>query len=439
LILVIQGYFWQNLIEVHSARIILNANMRKTTLTLLFTIAALVQAYAGGYQVVLQSNRSTAMGNTGVALMPRLSSINFNPGALSMTGYSGVSVGGNLIFSSVAFRPFDESTTYNTDSGVGTPFHVFGAYQVGETGLALGLGIYTPFGSSVSYPDDWYGRYDLQDISLSAVYIQPTVSYAINDMLSIGAGFIYAIGGVNLQRYSAAAIGVDGSEIFTELDGSANGMGYNLGVFFKPSDRISFGVNYRSNIDMEVEDGTFTASGPATVVGDGRNVPSSTGFTASLPLVSSLTIGTAFKPMDELTLSIDVAHNGWAVYDSLVFEFDDAVGGSNRSGAARNYNDAFTFRFGAEYMATEALAIRAGFYFDETPVPNGFMTPETPDADTFGYTLGAGYDLGNIIIDASLLFVNKTQRENRNEASSLPQGTYKTLAVVPGVTAAFKF
>src|SRR3546814_6647496 len=65
----------------------------------------------------------------------------------------------------------------------------FGAFQVGDMPLWLGIGITAPFGMKVSYNDGWFGRYDSLESSVKTFNIQPSAAYALNDRLSIGVGF----------------------------------------------------------------------------------------------------------------------------------------------------------------------------------------------------------------------------------------------------------
>src|SRR5690606_14191383 len=119
-----------------------------------------------------------------------------------------------------------------------TPFNVYIGGRLKEEGrLALGLGIYTPFGSGLSWNDNWEGRYITQSISLQSFFFQPTVSYKISDVLSIGGGFIYAAGNVELKR----ALPIQdnyGNDARARLKGNADGVGLNLGVHIRPSDAV---------------------------------------------------------------------------------------------------------------------------------------------------------------------------------------------------------
>ena len=395
-------------------------------------------AMAGGYQVNLASQRQIGMGHTGTGLLTGTSSIFFNPGAMSHIGYSGVTIGGSALVSKIAYSaPESGGVTARTDNPLGTPFQVYGVYNINEK-FSAGLGVYTPFGSTVEWGNEWNGRFGLNQLKLQAIYVQPTVSYAITDKLGIGVGLSYVIGSVNLQR-SLPVQNQDGTEGGIELDGNAeSAIGFNAGIFFQPTEKFSIGVNYRSRVDLKVEGGDVMFSNIPMAAR--ANFPEGANFNAELPMPSTLSVGIGFKPNERLTLAADISHVGWDAYEKLRFDFSQNVAGSAFSEAGRNYENAFIYRIGGEYMATDALALRAGAYLDKTPVQDGYLTPETPDSDSRGLSAGIGYSVSeNFSIDASFLYINKKERTDAANLSGGVPGTYKSVAYIPGLGLNFKF
>src|SRR6056297_1599870 len=152
---------------------------------------------AGGFQVALQGQIQGGMGLLGTGFLVGPSTLFYNPGGMSfLSSKYNVSLGMNPLISNVTFQYKEPSLYENTtDNPVGTPFTFYGTGKLNEK-LSVGLGVYTPFGSSTVWGDDWRGKYIIQDISLQAIFIQPTVSYKITETLGIGAGFVYARGDV---------------------------------------------------------------------------------------------------------------------------------------------------------------------------------------------------------------------------------------------------
>ncbi len=428
-------------------------------------VCALVgsQAFAGGYQVALQGQRQIGMAHTGVGLAYDASSIFFNPGGLSFTKTNNLTFGGSIIRSRVRYlapqdanAPSDYSTM--TNSPLGTPFSFYASYGPKESNLKFGLGVYTPYGSSVKWEDDWKGYSVLQSLKLQSIFIQPTVSYKITEKLGIGVGFVYAIGSVELRKGIGSLSGADGFSSAL-LQGDASGMGFNAGIHFQASDKLTIGASYRSQVDMKVEGGDATFKVPPSTISPLGLFPAggATKFDATLPLPATATIGLGYKVNDKFTLALDYNYVFWSAYKELKFDYEKPVNGSTSTASPRKYKDASIIRVGAEYMATEKLAVRAGYYFDQTPVQDGYMTPETPDANRNCFTLGLGYKITDkFSADASFLFIEGTEREQKqsdidaNSAAgvagggkssqdSFLAGTYKLRVLIPGLSLSYRF
>lgn len=395
-------------------------------------------AYGNGYQVMLQSNRVTAMGNTGTGIVQGAASLFFNPAAMSFLNQSEVMIGLNPVYGRNNFVPEGGYTQYESRPNV-LSGHAYFVWADSASKISAGVGFFAPFGSTVPWEEGWIGQYQLRELSLSAYYIQPTVSYRISDKVSVGAGIDVVIGGVSLERSVpvAGASGQPGSVLF---DGNAKtAIGYNLGLFVMPSDKFSFGLNYRSRVDAVVESGDVTFDVPASLAGTFPN----TTFDAELPLPSVLSLGLGFYPSEKLTIGVDINYVGWGAYESLTFTFADPVAGANESVNERNYENSWIFHLGGEYKVNDMIDARAGIYYDQTPVPDGYMTPETPDANALGLTAGLGiHPSDKLAIDVTFLYINKQQRENMVPAGVTTgglNGTYKTTALIPGLGLSYKF
>ena len=404
---------------------------------IIFTIAFLCLLLSLGhvYQVNLQGQKQIAMGHTGTALKLDAASVFFNPGAVSMLERNSVSVGISPIFANSAFRSATTGQTFRTENPVGTPFTLYGVWGPSESRFKAGLGVYTPFGSGVKWGDTWEGRFALESINLRSIFIQPTVSFRLGDNLGIGAGFVYAVGGVNLQRGIPLA-STSTNQGKAELEGNANGIGFNAGIYFQPADVISVGLSYRSQVNMKIKGGDATFTVPASLQ---ANFPAGNTFDAELPLPQVVSLGLGLYPSEKLTLSAQVDYVGWSAYDSLTFDYTQNTPVLADTRSARQFENAFSFRVGGQLQATQGLALRAGAYYALTPVPAGYLTPETPDADRIGLSVGLGYQFGeNFGVDASLLYLQTAQRTDTNLETRLG-GTYQTKALVPGISLTYLF
>lgn len=420
--------------------------MRKSLLVAGLSACLASAAFGSGYQVSLQGQKQIGMGHTGTGLAWDASSIFFNPGALGFLKKSNVIIGMSFVSDKVAFRgATPRDTTYLSESPVATPFAAYAAFKLKNIPLAFGIGVNTPFGSIVKWSQTGDNQFLLRQLTLQAICVQPTVSYNISDVIGIGAGFTYAFGKVNLQR----GVPVYTNQGFSsaELSGKASGIGFNAGLFLKPSEKFSIGLDYRSKIDMKVKDGDAKFSVPPSLSPSVFPPNGATTFNASLPLPSVASIGIGIMPNEKLTLAADFNYTFWSAYKSLRFDYAESVNGATFTESPRNYKNSYAARVGLDYKVIKMLSVRCGGHFDKTPVKDGYMTLETPDASRIGLSLGVGLrPIENLAIDASLLFINGMKREQTQadvdaagtNDSVLP-GTYRIRAVIPGISIGYSF
>ena len=389
---------------------------------------------AQGFQVNLQGQKQQAMGSAGTAFAQDQAILFYNPGGVSFLEKNGINIGGTPTFARGKFLDANTNATAQTTSPTSYPFAAYGVFGFKKAEkLRLGLAVYTPFGSTVEWEDGWTGRFALTRLQLQAIFVQPTISYKITDKIGIGAGFVYSYGKVNLQK-DIPVMDNDGKFGHAELDGKANGFGYNVGIYFKPVEKFTIGLNYRSQVNMAVKDGTATFDVPEAL---NSNFPDGK-FTSSLPLPQVATIGFGYKVTGKLDLALDINYVGWKAYDTLAFDYELNSASLVDTKSARNYKNTFAFRLGGQYKITENFTARLGISYGLTPVQDGYVTPETPDADRISYAAGLGYKIGShFAIDASFLFT-ALKRTDTNLETNL-SGTFKTNVCAPGISFSYNF
>lgn len=406
--------------------------MRKfTLLTFLFSLVVSV-VFAGGYQVRLQGQKQTGIGLIGSPFAFGASSMFYNPGSLSfMKDKYSFSAGVSGINSNAIFRANSSDYKAESNNPTGTPFYFYGAGQVIDD-LTVGLAVFTPFGSSTSWDSEWNGRKLIQEISLSAIFIQPTVSYKINDKFGIGAGLDIVMGSVDLTKELPTP--VNGQ---VNLNGNSTAMGFNVGVFAKPTEKLSIGVDYRSKVNMKVENGdTKFTNIPSSMT---AVFPASGNFNAELPLPANLDIGLAYQFSEKFMMAVEVNMIFWSVYDSLIIDFKENNATLVDSRNPRKYSDSFIPRIGAEYKINDMFIARAGFYYDSTPTNADYFSPETVSLDQVAFTLGLSImPTKGLSIDLSYLQLEGLESDKQYLPDNF-KGTYATRAFIPGIGVSYSF
>lgn len=400
------------------------------------TVLSSLNLWAGGFQVNLQGQKQTGMGHAGIGLALDNASLLFNPGALIFVDSLGsFSAGASFILPRTVY--LDPNSTYQaqTINHTGTPLSLYGNFKFKKNSpITLGFGLYNPFGSRVQWEDDWKGQFLLREISLKTFFYQPTISYKINEKLGVGFGYVFANGDFNLRKGIPIQDSL-GNYGEASLSGKASGQGFNAGVFYKINQQFSIGLNYRSSVKVKVANGTadFTSANAVS-----QYFQDSTFNTQlNLPFISG--IGFGYQLNEKMKLAIDINYVGWKSYDSLNIDFAKNSDKLADVASPRLYKNTFICRTGLQYQINEFLSLRAGAYYDQSPVKDGYLTPETPDSDKIGISTGFSISLKKwFYLDASLLYVEGLKRTDTNIETQF-EATYKTKAVIPGVNLGIKF
>ncbi|NEV92782.1 transporter [Psychroflexus sp. YR1-1] len=417
--------------------------MKNVLISGLLLMLASTVAYAGGYRVGAQGQRALAMGHAGVGVVNSAETAFFNPsGLVYLEDRLTVSAGVTGVFSDVKWQNTSTGQFAETQQDPGTPFYVHAAYKVNEW-LSLGLSVSTPFGSSVEWGKNWAGSHLVNDIELAAIYIQPLVSVKLSEHFSIGGGPIFVTGNVNFNRNANRTLTDeegDRSNITIDDSGVTN-TGWSASFMFTPVEELRIGFNYRSEILLNSEGGEATFSDFPNSTLTPQN--GTTAFTATLPMPAELTLGFAYEMNEKWLFAFDYQRVYWEVYNSLDIDFanPDIPASIN----PRNYKNVSSYRFGAQFLATDNLKLRAGYYFDESPVRAQYFAPETPRNDANGYTAGLSLQVSEkFVIDASFLYLRFKEIDASYDfytenGQNVPfAGTYKSSAFLPGIGVTYK-
>lgn len=410
---------------------------------LLLTVAFLTvtAAFAGGYRVSLQGQKSLAMGHTGVAVVNSSETVFFNPAAMVfMEDKFNITAGVTGVFSNIIYQNEDTGAYAESDNPMGTPFYLYASYKANDW-LSFGLGVYTPYGSTVQYDEGWVGSHLVDRIKLMAIYIQPSVAFKIHEKISIGGGPIYAMGSVEFDKsLNRTLADIDGNRSTVEVKATGvTAWGWVASAMFEMTDDLRIGATYRSKIDMDADDGTAKF----------HNVPNSpltpfedSAIEAGLPMPAELTVGASYN-INKWTFAFDFNRTFWDVYESLDITFENPAVPDSQS--ARNYKNSSNYRFGVQYDVTQMFTLRAGYYYDETPVRAGYFAPETPRNSSDNFTAGLTFNVSpSFQIDAAFAYthmkqVNASYDYYFEDGFAVPfSGTYKTNAFIPGIGITYK-
>ena len=127
----------------------------------------------------------------------------------------------------------------------------------------------------------------------------------------------------------------------------------------------------------------------------------------------------------------------WHVYKALVFDYNYTTPLLQNTNEPRQYQDAFTFRAGAQYQACQKWAFRFGGGLASAAAPDAYVTPEVPDASRYYLTGGLGYKLASRLdLDLSFEYEHLFARTQTNAYTQL-SGTYTSHVYIPGISLSY--
>ena len=104
------------------------------------------------------------------------------------------------------------------------------------------------------------------------------------------------------------------------------------------------------------------------------------------------------------------------------------------------------YKIGAEYAATDRLALRGGYFYDESGIPDNTFNPTIPNANLHAFTVGFGYKWPRVVVDAAYLLgfyekrsIDNTTTDPNNVAGPTAFGSYSSMAQVLTVSVTLKF
>jgi long-chain fatty acid transport protein len=313
----------------------------------------------------------------------------------------------------------------------------------------FGLGVNAPFGLTTEWqdPTGFRGRFVSQRAALQAVDVNPTFAWQVTPSFGIGFGAIARFSSVELERHVPAfnPLTQTIADVATlELEGSLDneGFGWNVGLLHKATSRFTWGLSYRSDIDVDYE-------------GDARLTQNLTGtpfdplvrtqlpFDVDFPVETAIafpdtaSLGLAYVVTPAVLVELDLNWTGWSSFQELDIVFPEAQLPSQT--IPQRYDDANHYRLGLR-MGPETSQWRAGVVFDETPQPEQAVSPLLPDSDRWGFTLGYGHQ-GGVDFDVALMYLIFDERTRDQsfpgEEASAFFGTYNQEAVLLGLTLGF--
>lgn len=369
-------------------------------------------AMAAGF--ALNEMSAGAVGNAfagNAAVAEDASTLFFNPAGLARLHGQQFTLSGSAIRPSIEFSnagsrsPAGPPATGGDGGNAGGWSLVPAMYYAMDLtpSMRFGIGIQSPFGLKTEYEANWVGRYQALKSDLKTIDINPSLSYAINERLAVGAGLSAQYAKVELTRaidfgtVCASRLGLatcgpigflpqarDGRVV---LKGDDWAFGFNAGLMFMLDPATRFGLSYRSRVQQKIR-GDARNDRPAGLPGvlGAAAAFTDAGASADLTLPESLNLS-AYRNLDaKWSVMGDINWTGWSRFEELRVRFDNGAPDSVVREEWRN-----TVRVGAavHYRHNDAWKFRSGVSYENSPVRDANRTPTVPDSRRIAFGVGA--------------------------------------------------
>ncbi|PME63176.1 long-chain fatty acid transporter [Vibrio lentus] len=302
-----------------------------------------------------------------------------NPATMSHMGESKTTINTMAFDLEMQYQDNQDSSGDGKGHSVLPSFGAFHAHQVTDK-LHLGIALGAVGGSSLDYGSEWAGAALLEDITLTAMQVNPSLSYKLNDQWSVGAGV----------QFSWAAF-QQTTSAFTAKQDTDWAYGYNLGVMYTPTDKLKLGASYRSKLEHE-----FNNELKGSLPGSNRFL------STDIALPEIVDVSASYALNQQLDLLTSIQFHRWSAWDETVLDFGASVGGNPVGGIPikRDWDDVWKFALGADYQLNSDWRLKAGFSYETSPQDDPSMQwVDLPVGEQYRYSVGASTYWDDILID----------------------------------------
>ena len=292
--------------------------MNKSAAALVLTGAAVAvsTAYAAGFQLTEQSSLGLGRAYAGAGIVgDDLSAVHYNPAGMTLLEGTRFQAGTTWIALNADYNGKDGDSENGRLKGQMIPAG-YVTHQVNDK-IWLGFAMTVPFGMGTEYDRNWSQSQRGTNAKIYTFDMNPNIAWKVNDFLSVG-------GGISVQ-YAKAELGMGvGGLGHGKVEADSWDWGFNLGIMISPTDKLRFGLAYRSAIEHDAE-GDFKLSGmsnPLLSSLEGQNFD----MTTSIKTPDTVMLTGTWEATDQLRISGLIRWANWSNFDELNLKNESPAG-----------------------------------------------------------------------------------------------------------------
>ncbi len=350
--------------------------------------------------------------------------------------------------------------------------------------LNFSFGVFIPFGLGASYDlydypvgfesNYEYPKYDFEsDLKVIASFLGLSKTFG---KLRVGFSFgpyYSAIMFRNLHLVTVdSSLPVEYAQfpLDQKMEGSGYGFGGVIGAFYPFNDKFALGFSFKGytkaklsgNVALSlytpkndyiknyIKNDGDPLNDSDTLYFMGNKFESEGHVGAHMDLPSNLGFGLKFSPSQKISIFSAFDYTFWSSLKRVPLD----LGGKDPVGEELSddtlifeWKNTFKFSFGTEYILNNFFALRAGFYYDMSPVNESTIDPLVPDAgNKFSFNLGSGIFFKKININLNSEYIYSPKKkisglkdvDGDGEFDNFP-GEYLINIFVFGIDISYKF
>jgi len=350
------------------------------------------------------SPRAIGMANAFSAIAEDFSACYYNPAGLAQHEHHAFTIG--YVFAQPRLKQYlsTDPNVINETEQVNFRGLVFGMvvdltkiFNIGDRNLALGVATSAGDNFLAGWrAHDWdpevprFIRYG--DVT-NRVHLYCGVGFEVfKEIAYIGIGFNFwqdiAVPDMKLKMHLVSQEVLE-KEIDIDADAQISPI---IGFLLKPFPWLSIAYTYRDQWSQEIPADltAVTKLGPI-------ELPIHTEFASrDYFLPWNMTVGVAGRPDERLLVSLDVTYYHWAAFELPMWE-----------GEFPEWNNTVVPRLGVEYKVWKELLLRAGYWYEASPVPDqSDMSSNHLDFDKHVVSTGLGYTFSKVPYLGELPFMH---------------------------------
>lgn len=363
--------------------------MKLPVLILMLSGLGCAQAFAGGLYLYETAGPEVGLANAGAAARAQdATTILGNPAGMTHLSGDQLSAGLQVLDGNSSYHLDGDAQINGSSPGnVLEPFpsaSLFWSHSVDDR-LKVGIGLYGNYGLALHY-GDWAASGLVTDATLTALNVQPTLAYRLDDQWSVGAGMGISYGFFSLKHDSD-----EGEQKSKDHDWALNA---HLGLLYDVDPATRLGLTYTSKTEYHfaINDKiSFTRTFYPGPFAHGITVSD----TFSLPLAALVNtpqqvMFSAYHDLNsQIAIMANIGWQDWSAYSDSTVE----VGNTTLQSGSR-LQDTEHVAFGVQYRPSEKWRLDGGIAYDSAMYKNqnnGALTMPSGAAWRFG--TGAQYQL----------------------------------------------